>query len=219
MTTADNPLKILLVDDHTLMREGLRHIISQNPGIEVIGEAGNGREAIELTSQLQPDVILMDISMPDMNGIEATRRIIAGNGHSKVVVLSIHTDRQFVLEAIRAGVVGFLPKNCSATELFEAVTAASQHKFYFANPQCAAYATEFQDETAITTNRDSLLTNREREILQLLAEGNNNKEIAFALSISVKTVEFHRHQIMKKLDIYNLPELTKYAVREGITAL
>lgn len=217
----DHPeqIRVLLVDDHTLMREGLRHIISQHQSITVVGEANNGHQALAQVAALQPDVVLMDISMPDMNGIEATRRILDSNEHASVVALSIHTDRQFVLEAMRAGVVGFLPKNCSAQALFDAIVAASQGRTYFADPQWAEYASELQEEAEPPVGRESILTGREREILQLLAEGNNTKEIAFALAISVKTVEFHRQQLMKKLDIYNVAELTKYAVREGLTTL
>ncbi len=219
MTEQGAALNILLVDDHSLMREGLRYIIDQNPDLKVVGEAGNGREAVELVRLLAPDVVLMDISMPEMNGIEATRSIQTFNLSTRVVALSIHTDRQFVLEAIRAGVVGFLPKNCSAQELFDAVSCAVQDKFYFADPQCALYAQEFQDEPAKVEKRDQALTNREREVLQLIAEGYNTKEVAFALGLSVKTIEFHRQHIMKKLSVNNLADLTKYAVRTGIITL
>lgn len=209
-------IRIMLVDDHSLMREGLRHIIAQHPTAAVVGEACSGREAVTLAAELNPDIILMDISMPEMNGIEATRHICAARPAARVLALSIHTDRQFILEAIRAGVVGYLPKNCSATELFAAFSTVMGGDCYFADPQWQ----QLKQTTASGASvREQPLTAREREILQLLANGQNNKEIAFILSISIKTVEFHRQQLMRKLDIYNLPELTKYAVREGLSTL
>jgi DNA-binding NarL/FixJ family response regulator len=219
MCRDDELIKILLVDDHKLVREGICSILRNQPGLEVVGEADNGRLALELTKELQPHVVVMDISMPDMNGFEATRRIAVENPASKVIALSVHADRQSIVEVIKAGAKGYLLKNCSTQELVDAIYAVAAGELYFAPKTCEQLIREFVQTGDKTAQPFTLLTSREREVLQLLAEGRNTKEIAFTLDVSVKTIEFHRQQIMKKLDLYSLPELTKYAVREGITSL
>jgi two-component system, NarL family, response regulator NreC len=214
-------IRILLADDHGMMREGLKSLIAKQIGMEVIGEASDGHTAVRMTHDLDPDVVVMDIGMPDLNGIEATRQITSESRDVKVLGLSQYSDPRMVTEMFRAGAKGFLLKDSAFDELVRAVNAVYSERTYV-SPDIAGdlirkhvrQIAHQDEETAF-----SLLSDREREVLQLLAEGKTTKEIAVKLYRSAKTVETHRRNIMQKLDIHTLPELTKYAVRQGLTGL
>ncbi len=212
--------RILIADDHEIMRQGLRTLLEKNRGLEVVGEADNGREAVRLAAELSPTIVLMDLTMPDMNGIEATRRILKENENLRVIVLSMHADRQFVSESLKAGASGYLLKNCAYDELIRAIEAISRGQT-FLSPQIAGVLVEDYRTRlgAPAIAADSPLSEREREVLQLMAEGKSTKEIAAALHISVKTIETHRQQIMRKLKMRSVADLTKYAIRHGLTSL
>jgi len=211
--------RIFLADDHKIMREGLRALLEKQDGIEVVAEAEDGRTAVRLVRELLPDVVIMDVSMPDLNGIEATRQIVAQSPHVKVLALSMHSHKRFVEEMLRAGASGYLVKDCDIEELVSAIRAVMVNQVYL-SPRVAAPIIEDYVSTspAAGTSAPSVLTPREREVLQLLAEGKRTKDVASTLHVSVKTVETHRRQIMRKLDIHSLAELVKYALREGLTS-
>jgi DNA-binding NarL/FixJ family response regulator len=213
-------IRVLLADDHKLFRDGLRNLIEKEAGMEVVAEAENGRKAVKLAEKLSPNVIIMDVSMPDLNGIEATRKIIAGTSNVKVIALSMHTDRRFVLGMLEAGASAYLLKDCAFAELVSAIRQVAAGNTYL-SPKIAdvvvkGYLNKVSDSSL--TMR-TVLTSREREILQLLAEGLSAKEIAAHLNLSIKTIETHRRNIMEKLEIHTIAELTKYAIREGLVAL
>jgi DNA-binding NarL/FixJ family response regulator len=214
-------IKILLVDDHKILRDGICSIVKGHSDMEVIGEAADGKTALRLVDELSPDLVIMDISMPDMNGIDATRRIIADHPDIKVVALSMHYDKQFVSEIFKAGASGYLLKDCAFDELAHAVRVVMENKTYI-NPQIASIVIESlvtQPQPASDQKAFSLLTEREKEVLRLIAEGQSTKEIASTLKVSAKTIESHRRQVMGKLNIRNVAELTKYAIREGLTTI
>ena len=213
-------LKVLLVDDHTIVREGLRALLEKEPDVEVVAEAGSGRLALQLARECHPDVVVMDISMPDMNGIDATRQILAECGDMRVLALSMESDRRFIVEVLKAGASGYVLKDAAFAELATAIRMVAADEAYL-GPRISAliikdYLQRIPQESSLTYEG---LTPREREILQMVADGKNSKEIAFAFSVSVKTVENQRHSIMKKLNLYSIAELTKYAIREGLTSL
>lgn len=214
-------LKILLADDHEMVRAGLRTIVEQRKEFVVVGEASDGREALRLAMALQPDVIVIDITMPLLNGVEATRQILASNSNAKVLALSIHTDAAMVTEIMRAGASGYLVKRSAPGELIEAIRTVAAGKLYMSAgiAQQAAIDTNRSETGGPASSVFSTLTSKQREVLQLVAEGMSNKEIAAALTISAKTVEAHRAQIMEKLQIHSTAGLTKYAIREGLTSL
>jgi DNA-binding NarL/FixJ family response regulator len=213
-------IKVFLADDHQMVREGLRTLLEKQPGMEVVGEAKTGREAVQLVQELLPHVVIMDIGMPDLNGIEATRQIVAKTQSVKVIALSMHSDRRFVVEMLKAGASGYLLKDSAFNELAQAIRAVVADRIYL-SPKIADLVIKdyirFSPKTEFSIF--SLLTPRERQVLQLLSEGKTTKEIASDLQISVKTVETYRQQIMEKLNIHNIAELTKYAIREGLTSL
>jgi DNA-binding NarL/FixJ family response regulator len=212
-------IKIILVDDHKLMREGLRALIENEPNMAVIAEANEGRTAVQLAAKMSPDVVVMDVSMPDLNGIDATRRILAGGARTKVLALSMHVDRRFVTEMLNAGASGYLLKDCAFEELIHAIRTVAGNSTYL-SPRITDIV--LQDYVHRGPKNEysalSILTVREREVLQLLAEGRRTKEIASLLGVSVKTIETYRQQIMEKLEIRSIAELTKFAVREGLTS-
>ena len=213
-------IRILLADDHKILRSGLRGLIEKQPRFEVVAEAANGRSAVKLSQKLTPDIAIMDISMPDLNGIEATRQIIGNSPRTKVIILSVHSEQRFVAEVFKAGASGYLLKDNSFDELVSAIHAVMTEGTYL----CPQIATVVRDDylqhlLRAAPSTPSTLTAREREFLQLLAEGKATKEIAFSFNLSVKTVEAHRQRIMEKLNIRTVAELTKYAIREGLTSL
>ncbi len=213
-------IRIVLADDHKIVREGLFTLIGNQIGMEVIAEAEDGRTAVQLASDLVPDVVIMDVAMPGLNGMEATRQIVSKTRGSKVIALSMHSDRRFVVKMLQAGAHGYLLKDCAFEELTIAIRSVSENKMYL-SPRISDilvkdYVRLFPE--AEVSNL-STLTPREREVLQLLSEGKSTRQIASDLRVSVKTVETFRQQIMDKLNIHTVAELTKYAIREGLTSL
>lgn len=213
-------IKVLLADDHVMMRGGLHMLLEQNAEIVVVGEAEDGREAVLLAKKLSPDVVVMDIAMPDMNGIEATRQIIAEHPGVKIIALSMHSDRHFVSEMLKAGAMAYLLKQCAVDELITAIKTVLKNQTYI-SPCISGVVVDQFVRTASKSEPSvfSRLTDREREVLQLMAEGKSSKEIANQLNLSIKTIETHRMKIMEKLNIHTVAELTKYAIREGLTSL
>jgi DNA-binding NarL/FixJ family response regulator len=212
-------VKILLVDDHQLMRQGLRAMLEEQPNMLVIGEADNGRAAVRMTRELSPDIVLMDLTMPDLNGIEATRQLRAENPHTRVIALSMHHERQFILQHFAASGSGYLPKDSPVEDVVAAIDTVMRGEVYLSPKLAGTVISECIGGVPEHGAFCSTLTPREREILQLVAEGKNAKEIAHMLHISSKTVEGHRRQVMEKLKIYSVAELTRYAIREGMTTL
>jgi len=211
--------KVLLADDHKIFRDGLRTLIEKE-GMEVVGEAENGRKAIKLAEKLLPQVVIMDVSMPDMNGIEATRKIKAAIPDVKVIALSMHSDRRFVLGMLEAGASGYLLKDCAFGELAGAISQVATGNSYLSPKIADVVVKGYLNKTNDTTHIGGpLLTSREREILQLIAEGLTAKEIAAHVFLSIKTVETHRRNIMQKLNMRSTADLTKFAIREGLVAL
>ena len=210
--------RILLADDHQLMRSGLRLLIEQQTDLAVVGEATNGREAVALAKSLRPDVAVMDISMPNLNGIEAAHQITQSHSEIAVIVLSMHADESYVLRALRDGAKGYLLKDSAESDLIEAVRAVARGKSFFSPAVSKVLLDDYLRKLKHSGVEDAydLLTPREREILQLVVEGKSNKEVANLLNLSVYTVETHRSNIMQKLNLKGVPELTLYAVRKGI---
>jgi DNA-binding NarL/FixJ family response regulator len=211
-------IRILLADDHKLMRSGLRLLIEQQPDLTVIGEAADGREAVALAKSLRPDVAVMDISMPNLNGIEAAHQITQTHAELAVIVLSMHPDESYVLRALKAGAKGYLLKDSAESDLITAVRAVARGKSFFSPAVSKVLLDDYIRKLRRSGAEDAydLLTPREREVLQLVAEGKSNKEVANLLNLSVYTVETHRSNIMQKLNLKGVPELTLYAVRKGI---
>lgn len=212
---------ILIVDDHKIVREGLHTLLEKLPGFKVIGEACNGTEAVELVSELQPHCIIMDISMPIMNGLEASRQILQTFPHQRIIALSMHADRRFVIEALKIGIKGYLLKDSAFEELHAAIKTVMNNQIYLSSTITDLVVRELVQHSphSAIPSAFAVLSPREREILQLFAEGQSTKEIASHLNLSVKTVETHRKQVMDKLNIHSIAELTKYAIREGLTSL
>lgn len=213
-------IRVMLADDHKIVRDGLKSLLDQCPDMDVVGVADNGRQLLAMVEKLCPDIVLLDVSMPEMNGIDAVRKLADCCPAVKSVMLSMHSDRRFVTESLNAGARGYLLKDSAFEELVMAIKSVNSGEFYL-SPKIAGVVVQdflrrsaYPGETAF-----SLLSNREREVLQLVAEGKSTKEIAFNFNVSVKTVETQRQQIMKKLNIFSVAELTKYAIREGLTAL
>lgn len=213
-------IRIILADDHEVVRDGLCSLIEREPDMEVIAQADNGRRAVELAKELQPNVIVMDIGMPDLNGIEATRQIVSAESQIKLIALSMHSDRGYVVEMLKAGASGYVPKDKSGKEVIRAIRTVIKDGVYLP-PSLASVVVEnyvrkpSQPKTGVFTT----LTAREREVLQLLAEGKSIKQTAALLHVSISTIETHRRNIMEKLEIFSVAELTKYAIREGLTSL
>ena len=212
--------KILLADDHTIIRQGIHSLLDKQPDFIVVGEAENGRTALELAGELQPDVIIMDVSMPNLNGIEATYQINKTFPDIKIIALSIHSNKRFVTDMLKAGASGYILKECMFDELVLAIQTVIKGDSYLSPRVTGVVIDDYINHISDTC--DSLLatlTHREREVLQLLSEGKSTKQIASELHISTKTVEASRRHTMTKLDLHSVAELTKYAVREGLTTL
>jgi DNA-binding NarL/FixJ family response regulator len=211
-------IRILLADDHTLVRQGLRRILEEQPGWQVVAETGNGLDAVKLASDLQPDVVILDIGMPQLNGLEAARQIAKKLPAARVLILSMHADEVHITKAIEAGAVGYLVKDSADTELVRAVTATAEGKSYFSPAAAAVLLGEYRRSLARrgVTDRYELLSDREREVLQLMAEGHSSKSIAAVLGISPATVETHRSHVFEKLDLHSIAEAVLYAVRRGL---
>ena len=206
-------IRILLADDHAVVRQGFKMILAAQPDMEIVGEAANGREAVDLAEQLRPDVVVMDVAMPELNGIEATRRLASSVPHARVVALSMHKDSVYVREILRAGARGYLLKDSGAADLVAAIRAVASGESYLSPAVSNAVLDDYRRHA---TNPIDLLTSREREVLQLLAESKTNKEIAGVLNLSVYTVEAHRGRIMEKLNLHSIGELVRFAVRNGL---
>jgi len=212
-------IRIILADDHTILREGLNSSLQKREDMEVVGQASNGMETVEMAKELTPHVIVMDIGMPDLNGIEATRQILRDSPDVKVIGLSMHSGKRFVTEMFKAGAKGYLPKDSEFDELVEAINAVVNGKTYLSPAITGVVVDNFVKASPESqASAFSVLTPREREVLQLMAEGNTTKQIGRRLHISPKTVEAHRLRIMDKLEIDNVAQLTKYAIQEGLTA-
>ena len=211
-------IRILLADDHNILRDGMRLLLERQAGFSVIGEAADGREVVQLAQEQTPDVVVMDIAMPNMNGIEATRRIVERRPEVGVVILSMHYDESYVLRSLKAGARAYLLKDAVKTELIAAIQAVVQGRSYFSPKISRILQEDFVQLLGRRGAEDSfdLLTDREREVLQLVAEGKTNKEIATHLNLSLYTVDTHRTHILQKLNLHSVPELILYAVRKGI---
>ena len=212
-------IKIVLADDHKITREGLVNMLNNQKGMEVAGEAGNGREAIRLARELTPDLVIMDVTMPGLNGIDATRIITSNPRNVRVIALSMYSDKQFVQGMMQAGASGYLLKDCAFEELVHAVRAVIKGDTYLSPGIAGTVVEDYVSRLSKSaSSASSILTRREREVLQLISEGESTKHIAAKLAISVKTVETHRRQMMGKIGIRTIAGLTKYAIREGLTS-
>ena len=214
------PIRILLADDHTVVRHGLRALLERQPDMTVVAEAADGRDSVRLAEEQSPDVVVMDITMPNMNGIEATRRILAANPRTAVVILSMHQDESYVLRSLKAGAKGYLLKDSLRSDIVDAIRAVSQGRSFLTRKISRIMQEDYVRQMERRGLEDSydLLTDREREILQLVAEGKANKEVAGLLNIGLTTVETHRTHILQKLGLHSVPELILYAVRKSIVS-
>jgi len=213
-------IRILLADDHTLIRQGLRLLVEQQPDLVVAAEAEDGRQAVAQAAAAKPDVAVLDIGMPNLNGIEASKQIVEGESGAAVVILSMHADESYILRALKAGARGYLLKDSAESDLVRAIRAVAEGKSFFSPTVSKVLLEDYVKKLQRTGGEDSydLLTPREREILQLVAEGKSNKDVANLLNLSVYTVETHRANLMEKLNLKSVPELILYAVRKGIIA-
>jgi DNA-binding NarL/FixJ family response regulator len=213
-------LNIMLADDHQILRQGLRSLLEKEPDLRIAAEVNNGREALAVAQETPIDLAIMDVSMPGLNGVEATRKLLDASPNVKVIGLSMHTDRRFVTEMLRAGAVGFVSKDSAFEELVQAIRTVQSGQVYLSPSAAGVVVDDYVRRSGpVEPNAFSSLTTREREVLQLMAEGRSTKQIAMDLGVSTKTVETHRRQIMEKLELYSVAELTKYAIREGLTTL
>jgi DNA-binding NarL/FixJ family response regulator len=213
--------RVLLAEDHTIVRKGLRSLLETQAGIEVIGEAEDGREAVVQVEQQRPDIVLMDITMPGLNGLEATRQIKKRFPEVKVLILTVHSDEEYIRQILRAGASGYLVKQAAPHELISAIEAIQRGESYLSPSVSKKVVQEYVQHATGSAEEDSCerLTDREREVLQLIAEGNSTRDIAELLHTSVKTAETHRARLMGKLDIHSTAELTQYAIRKGVISL
>ncbi len=211
--------RILLVDDHKLVREGLNTLIEKHTDMTVVGEADNGRTAVKLARKLTPDIIIMDIAMPELNGIEATRKILDESKNTRVIILSMHSDKRYVAKVLRTGASAYLLKDSAFEELAEAIRVVLDNRIYLSPRITDIVIEDYVHSESVVPSAYTELTDREREVLQLIAEGKTTKDISSTLYVSVKTVEAHRKKIMDKLDIHSIADLTKYAIREGMISL
>ncbi|HEY4360202.1 MAG TPA: response regulator transcription factor [Bryobacteraceae bacterium] len=213
-------IRILLADDHTVMRRGLRVLLERQPGFQVVAEAADGSEAVEMAAREKPDVVVLDIAMPTLNGIEAARRIVEKNPDTAVVILSMHSDESYVLRTLKAGARGYLLKDAPEADLINAIHAVHDGKAFFSPAISKLLVEDYMRQMQQRGIEDTyeLLTSREREVLQLLGEGKSNKEIANSLNLSLHTVETHRSNMLEKLNLHSTAELILYAVRKGIVS-
>ena len=211
-------MRILLADDHTLVRQGLRRILEEQPEWRVVAEAGNGLDAVSLAADLQPDIVILDIGMPKLNGLEAARQITKKAPEARVLILSMHADEVHITKAVEAGAAGYLVKDSADRELVNAVTATAEGKSYFSPAAAAVLLAEYRRTLAQrgVTDRYELLSDREREVLQLMAEGHSTKSIAAVLGVAPATVDTHRAHVFEKLDLHSIAEVVLYAVRRGL---
>jgi DNA-binding NarL/FixJ family response regulator len=212
------PVRVLIADDHALVRAGLRLLLEALEGVEAVGEASNGREAIALAAKLRPDVVLMDIMMPELNGLDATARIVAADSSARVVILSMSTGEETVLPALRAGATGYLLKDVTPVELELAIRAAAKGESFLCTAVSRHVVDRCLQRTSASDEFYERLTSRQREVLQLVAEGRSSKEIASRLEISLRTAKAHREQLMEALDIHDIAGLVRYAIRRGMVA-
>jgi two-component system response regulator NreC len=211
-------IRILLADDHVVMRNGLRLLLERQSNLKVVGEAADGREAVELAATEKPDVVVMDIAMPHLNGVEAARQIVIRSPHTAIAILSMHSDESYVIRSLKAGARAYLLKDSAEADLISAINAITEGKSYFSPAVRNLLKEDYMRQLDEAGSEDSydLLTTREREVLQLVAEGKSNKEVANLLNLSLYTVETHRTHILQKLNLHSVPELILYAVRKGI---
>ncbi len=213
-------VRVLIADDHQIVRQGLRTLLEKEHDMQVVAEGDDGRATVRLVREKVPDVVIMDVAMPDLNGIEATRQIISEFPKIKVIALSMYADRRFVVNMLKAGASGYLLKECAFEELVRAIRLVLTHKTYLSPGVTDIVVKDYVQGTPPNEpSVFSVLSPREREVLQLMAEGKSTNQIAFCLHVSIKTIETHRQQVMHKLDIHSVAELTKYAIREGLTTL
>jgi DNA-binding NarL/FixJ family response regulator len=210
------PIRVLVADDHMIVRSGIRHVLESEPGFEVVGEAANGSEAVALTSELQPDVVVLDISMPEESGLEVAALLRSSSAGPRVLILSMHNNAEYVLESVRAGAHGYLLKDTAATELRNAIRAVCRGESYFSPPVASKLSAAVRGEHDAHSSGLNQLTGREREVLLGIVRGRTNKEIAAQLGISHRTVETHRESLMRKLQIRTVAELTRFALGVGI---
>lgn len=213
---ATTPVRIALIDDHALVRAGLRSLLERMSAVRIVGEGGDGREALALVAREPVDVVLMDIAMKGLNGLEATRQIKKAYPGVHVVMLSMHASEEYVMQALRAGASGYLLKDAATLELAQAIVAVTRGELYLSPPISRQVVENYMQRVGGAHNALSLLTGRQREILQLIAEGQSTKAIAHRLGLSAKTVESHRAQLMERLDIHDVPGLVRYAIRVGL---
>ena len=213
-----NTIRILLADDHVVMRRGIRALLERRPDFQVVAEAGDGREAVELTETHSPHVVVADIAMPNLNGIEAARQIAQKSPQTAIVILSMHSDESYVLRALKAGARGYLLKDSPESDLINAILAVHEGKAFFSPAISKMLVEDYMRQLQQRGAEDSyeLLTTREREVLQLLAEGKSNKDVAAMLNLSLHTVETHRSNILQKLNLHGTPELILYSIRKGV---
>ena len=209
------PIRVLVADDHMIVRTGIRHVLESEAEFEVVGEAASGTEALALTSRLHPDVVVLDISMPEMTGLEVAGRLRASSPKTRVLMLSMHDNAEYVLESVRAGAHGYLLKDTAATELRDAIRAICQGESYFSPPVASRLSAAVREERVTQAGLEQL-TGREREVLLGIARGRTNKEIAGQLGISHRTVETHRESLMRKLQLRTVAELTRFALGAGL---
>ena len=210
---SQHAIRVLLADDHTIVRQGLKLILASQADFEVVGEASNGREAAELAEKLHPDIVLMDVQMPELNGIEATRRMVATNSRIRVLVLSMHKEALYVREVLKAGARGYILKDAIDSELISAMRSVARGDGYISPGVSSALLTDYREQSS---NPLDTLSSREREVLQLIAEGKTNKEVATRLNLSVYTVDSHRGKIMEKLNLHSAGELIRFAMKNGL---
>jgi two-component system response regulator NreC len=214
-------VKVLIADDHQIVRQGLRTLLEKEHDMKVVAEAEDGRNTVRLARELQPAIIIMDVAMPDLNGIEATRQIVSELPKTKIIALSMYADRRFVVNMLKAGALGYLLKDCAFEELTRAIRVVLANKTYLSPGVSDILVKDYMTGGSSTPENSvfSVLTPREREVLQLMSEGKSTNQIADCLHVSIKTIETHRQQVMHKLNMRSVAELTKYAIREGLTSL